>query len=219
MRRVYSPLPGQSDWWGPLLGACLITLAVFLVLPLTQMVSSGIQKKLYLSKVSAVELEPPRDQETAPPPPPPPETPEETPPPSLSDAPRPLNLSVDLDVAVGSGGALAAGFASAEAAGAGEALDTFDVADLERRPEVIASVAPVYPAELRKARVEGSVNLLFVLDEEGRVQDARVDSSTRTEFETPALEAIRKWRFKPGMKDGQAVRTFLKLPIRFRSAP
>ncbi len=32
----------------------------------------------------------------------------------------------------------------------------------------------------------------------------------------PALEAVRRWRFRPGMKDGQAVKTHMRLPMRFR---
>jgi periplasmic protein TonB len=60
------------------------------------------------------------------------------------------------------------------------------------------------------------VTLLFVLDETGRVEDPRVENSTRPEFEKPALDAIRKWRYSPGMKDGQAVRTYIKVPIRFK---
>jgi protein TonB len=69
---------------------------------------------------------------------------------------------------------------------------------------------------LKKAKIEGSVTLVFVLNEEGRVEDARVENSSRPEFEKPALDAIRKWRFRPGMKDGQAVRTYIRQPIRFR---
>lgn len=77
-------------------------------------------------------------------------------------------------------------------------------------------VAPTYPAELRKAKVEGMVTLVFLLSERRWVEDARVETSSRPEFEKPALEAIRKWRFRPGMKDGQPVSTYLRIPMRFR---
>ena len=96
--------------------------------------------------------------------------------------------------------------------------DTFDVADLEKRPEAVSQVAPTYPTELRKAKVEGMVTLVFVLDETGRVEDPRVENSSRPEFEKPALEAIRKWRFRPGEKDGQPVRSYIRIPMKFRVA-
>ena len=216
MRRVYTPPPNNSGPGWPVFGALLLSLVVFLILPLTQMVSSKVQKKLLITKVGTAQLEAPPEAPEPPPPPPPPEEKEEPPPPQLSDAPQPLNLAIDLDIAVGTGGALAGlaqfgGMESAETK-----LDTFDVADLEKRPEVVVSVPPQYPADLRKARIEGAVTVVFVLDESGRVQDARVENSTRPEFEQPALDALRRWKFKPGMREGEAVRTYMRLPFRFR---
>jgi protein TonB len=217
MRRVYTPPTNKSGPLWPVVGALLLTLAVFLVLPLTQMVSSGVQKQLQLSKVDAAQIEAP-PEESEPPPPPPPEEKEEPPPPQLTDAPQPLNLNVDLDIAVGSGGALAGFGQFGGTEEGGNLLDAFDVSDLEKRPELLASVSPQYPPELRKAKVEGAVTIIFVLDETGRVEDPRVENSSRPEFEKPALDAVRKWKFKPGMKDGEAVRTYMRLPLRFRIA-
>jgi protein TonB len=74
----------------------------------------------------------------------------------------------------------------------------------------------VYPRALQKARIEGQVTLVFILNEDGRVEDPRIENSTRPEFEAPALEAIRKWRFKPGYKGGQPVRSFIRLPLKFQ---
>jgi protein TonB len=215
MRRVYTPPSSKSGSVWPIIGALLLSLAVFLVLPLTQMVSSGVQRKLQLSKVDATQLEAPPDDVEPPPPPPPPEDEPPPPPPQLNDAPQQMNLSVDLDIAVGTGGALAGFGQLGGAAEGGGLLDAFDVADLEKRPELIASVPPSYPPEMRKAKVEGAVTIVFVLDESGRVEDPRIETSSRNEFEKPALEAVRRWKFRPGMKDGNAVRTYMRLPIRF----
>jgi protein TonB len=216
MRRVYNPPTKSRNPLAPLVGAVLLSLAVFLVLPLTQMVSSGMKRELLVRKVSDAQLEAPKE-ETEPPPPPEEKVEEPPPPPSLSDTPPPMNLNVDLDFAAGTGGALA-GFGAFVTAtdSAGNALDTFDVSELEKRPEVVSSVPPQYPAELRKLKVEGAVTLVFVLDETGRVDDLRVENSSRPEFEKPALDAVRRWKFRPGLKAGQAVRTYMKLPIRFR---
>mgnify|MGYP001768288323 CR=1 FL=1 len=96
--------------------------------------------------------------------------------------------------------------------------ETFDISELEKRPEAVSQVTPTYPAELRKAKIEGSVTLVFVLSEDGRVEDPRVEKSSRPEFERPALEAIRRWRFSPGEKDGRPVRTYIRQAMRFRVA-
>jgi protein TonB len=152
------------------------------------------------------------------PPPAEPEKKEEAPPElKLNDAPQQIALNADLEVATGTGGGLA-GFGEVAKMASTESTrdDVVDVSELEKRPEPISQVAPAYPAELRKAKVEGSVTLVFVLTEDGRVEEARVENSSRAEFEKPALDAIRKWKFRPGTKNGQAVRTYLRMPMRFR---
>ena len=92
------------------------------------------------------------------------------------------------------------------------------MSDLDKAPTVMASVSPVYPTDLRKKRVEGSVTIVFLLDENGRIEDARVENSTHPGFEQPALNALRKWKFKPGTKDGGSVKTHMRLPMVFRIA-
>ena len=173
-------------------------------------------RSLELRAASVVELPPPVEEE-APPPLEMEKPPEAAPEPQLTETQQQIPLSADLEVALGSGGALA-GFGEIRSLTAAEAVteEAFDVADLEKRPEPVSQVAPTYPAELRKAKVEGVVTLVFVLDETGRVEDPRVENSSRPEFEKPALEAIRKWKFSPGQKDGQAVRTYIRIPMRFR---
>jgi protein TonB len=217
MRRTYNPPPPRNDLPFAVGGAALLTLAVFLVLPLTQMVSSKVQRLQTITAVDTAELQEESQDDEPPPPPPEPEPPPEPPPPTLTDAPQPMNLNVSLDVAFGSGGGYAGAMPTSLTGGgaAGAGLSAFDVAELEKRPELLAAVSPVYPAALRKAGVEGNVSLVFVLDENGRVEDPRVERASRPEFEKPALDALRKWRFRPGMKDGQPVRTFMRQPIRF----
>lgn len=193
-----------------------ITAVIFGVLPFSHMIAKP-GRNLELRKASTADLPPPPDVEPPPPPIEPDEPPPAPPEPQLAETPMPVSLSADLDVAVGSGGALA-GFGEVRALAAAEAEqpDAFDVTELEKRPEAVSQVAPAYPPELRKARIEGTVTLMFVLNEEGRVEEARVENSSRPEFEKPALDAIRKWRFQPGMKEGQPVRTFIRVPMRFR---
>lgn len=218
MRKVYH----QQSHAGTLAAAVGIgaglTAVLFGVLPFSHMVNKSSQT-LELRKTSAVDLPPPVEDQAPPPVLEAEKAPEAPPEPQLVDAPPPVPLSADLDVAAGSGGALA-GFGEVQAATAATATqqDAFDVNDLEKRPEAVSQVAPVYPAGLRKAKIEGAVTLMFILDEEGRVEDPRVENSSHPEFEKPALEAIRRWRFRPGMKDGHSVRTYIRIPIRFRVA-
>jgi len=174
-------------------------------------------RSLELRTASVVELPPPVEEEAPPPPMEEEKPPEAQPEPQLAETQQQIPLSADLEVALGSGGALA-GFGEIRALTAAQEIqdETFDVSELEKRPEPVSQVSPAYPPELRKAKIEGTVTLVFVLSDEGRVEEPRVENSSRPEFEKPALEAIRKWRFQPGMKDGQAVRTYIRVPMRFR---
>ena len=91
----------------------------------------------------------------------------------------------------------------------------FDVTQLDREPRPRFKVAPRYPVEMRMNHVEGRVDVLIVVDTSGRVIDATIKSSTNSTFEQPALEAIRKWRFEPGMKDGTPVSFHMVQPLLF----
>jgi protein TonB len=199
-------------------GALLITLLVFLVLPITQMISSQARKESVLRSVDLAAPPPPPPVIEEPPPPPPEEKPEE-PPPQLQEPPRQLAFDqLDLDLDVGTGGVFAEGFGTFGQDGEELARAIFSVADLDRAPEPVVQVNPVYPRELRNAGAEGSVVVVFVVNEDGQVEDPRVESSSRPEFERPALEAVRKWRFRPGTREGEPVRTHLRQPLRFRVA-
>jgi protein TonB len=101
------------------------------------------------------------------------------------------------------------------AEGAGELETVFGLSDLDQRPRPIAQRAPVYPQEMRRNRIEGTVNVLFVVDQDGRVVDPRVETSSHQAFEAPALEAVRQWRFEPAVRGGQKVKAKMRAPIRF----
>lgn len=72
-------------------------------------------------------------------------------------------------------------------------------------PRVLFQQPPVYPAQMMTSRLQGSVTVEFIIDEEGHTRDLRLIRSTYKEFEAPALEAIRQWRFEPARKDGRPI--------------
>jgi TonB family protein len=144
-----------------------------------------------------------------------------------SSAPKLEALSLaDLDAAIGAGGGdfgRGGGFASggviggtgdpnAAAAGASDALS---VGDLDARPRAVFQVKPTYPPELRRKDIAGKVVVLFVVDAEGKVAGPRIESSTDPAFERPALDAVRQWKYEPGMRDGKKVSVKMRAPITF----
>ncbi len=89
----------------------------------------------------------------------------------------------------------------------------YEPADLDRQPVPIKQPHPVYPYDMRKSGYSGEVVVEFILDTNGVVQSAFALSSTRPEFEKSAVQAVSKWRFRPGRKHGAPVYTRMQIPI------
>jgi len=75
---------------------------------------------------------------------------------------------------------------------------------------------PEYSEEARKAKWQGAVLLSIVVDENGVPQDIKVVRSIGLGLDQKAIEAVQKWRFKPGVKDGKAVPVFANIEVNFR---
>ena len=83
-------------------------------------------------------------------------------------------------------------------------------------PRVIFKLDPEYSEEARKAKFQGNVILTFVVDAEGRARNIRVARSLGMGLDEKAIEAVRKWKFEPGMKDGIPVAVMVSLEVNFR---
>lgn len=217
MSKIYRTAP-KSRRWGLIGGlALLCTATLFFVLPFFQLLGDIVRDLDRMARVD-VSLPPPPPPPQEPPPPPEPDEPEERP--ELQDTPPPLTLAqLELALNPGTGGAgIDFGFD-----GFSSSLDVlgdmkiFDLRDLDRHPRPIFQSEPNYPYELRQAGVSGWVRVQFIVDSQGNVRQPRVDSSSHREFEQPAVDAVRNWRFEPGYKDGEAVNTRVLAPVNFSS--
>lgn len=91
----------------------------------------------------------------------------------------------------------------------------YPLKELNVIPAPVLQSPPIYPEELKRAGVGGSVTVHFVVNESGVVLDARVVTSTDKRFEAPALDTVRKWKFRPGSVGGRIVSTEMEVPINF----
>lgn len=89
------------------------------------------------------------------------------------------------------------------------------LADLDQRPRAIFQAAPSYPIELRKRNIEGTVQVVFLVDRDGKVANPKIERSTNPAFERPALEAVRQWKFEAGTRGGEKVAFKMRVPITF----
>jgi protein TonB len=94
----------------------------------------------------------------------------------------------------------------------------FDLASLDQQPVVRFQARPNYPIEMRRAGISGEVVVRFVVDAEGNVRDAHAVRSSLRDFESEAINAVLKWKFRPGKKGGVAVNTRIQIPIKFNLA-
>ncbi|HKQ61969.1 MAG TPA: energy transducer TonB [Candidatus Polarisedimenticolaceae bacterium] len=146
---------------------------------------------------------------------------------------EPLNLSAlegALDAATsGEAGAFAessrlvsggriGGTGTAGPADPGLAEVAFSIGELDQRPRPIFQSPPRYPLELRRQKVTGTVQVVFLVDRDGRVLEPKVEKSTNAAFDTAALDAVRQWRFEAGTRGGQKVPFKMRVPITFNAS-
>jgi protein TonB len=74
---------------------------------------------------------------------------------------------------------------------------------------------PVYPFEMRRARITGEVLVEFTVDIDGKVKDARAISSPHPELSKAAIEAMYRSEYRPGTKAGKPAAVRMRVPIKF----
>lgn len=82
-------------------------------------------------------------------------------------------------------------------------------------PVPVRTVAPEYPSELRREGVSGLVMVKCSIDEQGNVAATEVEKSSNPAFEKPALDAVKRWKFKPAKQDGTPIAIKVSIPIKF----
>ena len=82
-------------------------------------------------------------------------------------------------------------------------------------PVPVRTVPPDYPPDLRREGVSGLVMVKCSIDEQGNVTETTVEKSSNPAFEKPAMEALKKWKFKPAKQDGNPVAIKVSIPIKF----
>jgi protein TonB len=209
----------------PLL-ALLATAAIFLALPALRLAGESPAPERWRLHEAVVVPPPPPPPLPAPPsvepepaplavPPPPPTAPPAPLPPPFP-APPPLGLSFALDALQGDF-AVAFPVQSAPVLAA-PALDAvFDLDQLDQPPSPRFAPAPAYPPGARLRRQEGAVRVEFIVDPQGQPVDVRVlDASPPGLFEEAAAQAVRRWRFDPGLRQGEPVRVRVRQRIVFQ---
>jgi TonB family protein len=68
-------------------------------------------------------------------------------------------------------------------------------------PQLLHKFDPEYSEEARKAKYQGTVALQITVNTDGSVGDILVRRSLGLGLDEKAIEAVKQWKFRPGMKD------------------
>lgn len=107
--------------------------------------------------------------------------------------------------------------APAPAAPAVRRGDLVALREVDRAPEIASVVKPEYPPVARRMNVSGTVVLSVLVGESGRVEDVRTvrEAGGNMGLTQAAQKAIRLWTFRPAVKGGVNVKTWMTIPIPF----
>jgi TonB family protein len=92
----------------------------------------------------------------------------------------------------------------------------FRPSDRITAPRAIYNPEPEYSDEARRVKHQGVVVLSLIVDPQGQARNIRVARSLGMGLDEKAIEAVRTWRFAPGMKDGTPVAVQVNVEVYFR---
>ena len=83
-------------------------------------------------------------------------------------------------------------------------------------PRAIYEPDPEYSDEARRAKYQGIVVLSLIVDPSGHARNIRIMRALGMGLDEKAMEAVQKWQFAPGMKDGYPVAVQVNVEVNFR---
>jgi protein TonB len=88
---------------------------------------------------------------------------------------------------------------------------------VNRAPEPVAQIRPEYPPEAFRNHEEGTVLVRVNVDTNGMATNPEVvNRSGSRDLDRAAMDAVRKWQFKPALKDGKAIASTVDVPVEFK---
>ena len=83
-------------------------------------------------------------------------------------------------------------------------------------PVLLSKTETEYSEEARKAKHQGTVMLYVQIDPSGHATHIQVIKSLGLGLDEKAIEAVNKWKFSPGKKDGKPVTVEATIEVNFR---
>ncbi|HTS36139.1 MAG TPA: M56 family metallopeptidase [Candidatus Solibacter sp.] len=87
----------------------------------------------------------------------------------------------------------------------------------EMRSHIVKKVNPQYPDAARKAGIEGDVVLRAIVGKSGDVENLQIVSG-HPQLAPAAIEAVKQWKYKPYLKNGEPVEVQTDITVSFTLA-
>ena len=84
-------------------------------------------------------------------------------------------------------------------------------------PQCIECPNVPYPELAKRAKLEGVVEVSFIVTETGTVQDIRIEESGGEVFDPAVINVLKAWRYQPATKQGIPVKVRLRKRFRFET--
>lgn len=88
--------------------------------------------------------------------------------------------------------------------------------EAQTKPEFISGNEPKYTDAAREAKIEGTVILAVSINEKGKVKAVKVKSPLDKGLDRNAINAVKRWKFKPATMDGKPVPSDMNVSVDFR---
>lgn len=93
----------------------------------------------------------------------------------------------------------------------------FNSDEVDQQPRGVATMQPVYPYRAKRLNIEGAVRVRFLVNRSGNTDLISIlNSQPSGEFDKSVKTTVKRWRFKPAIKDGKPVETWVETTIEFR---
>ena len=93
------------------------------------------------------------------------------------------------------------------------------IGGVEQQSKLITKVQPVYPAPAKAAGTQGTVVLDTVISTDGVPEEISVVASPSDDLTQSALEAVRQWRYRPTLLNGNPVEVTTEVRVSYTLAP
>lgn len=96
------------------------------------------------------------------------------------------------------------------------AATEYEASDVDSPPKLVRQMPIKFPAQAKRDGITGKVVVRCLIGTNGKADKMEVvESEPAGIFEESALSTLKYWEFRPGVKSGEMVATWVKVPFKF----